>query len=523
MGSGDALGAFMLQHLRASGNQPHAVRRGGVGIGHALHQRQRALGGLGCVFGELLGCGLRAVAVQRHEVGDAAQRGIGMELGKERLPGLPPTHRQRHPDQSGLERQRADAGGIAVANQHHRLVLGGQLQCQFLGGTRGVGRQDPHAGLRAHFGWSLGGDHSPIRLSGCLGRVDAQDFCFRKTSVVERLLPHIGTGQGVMRAVVVVESPPPGERPEGQVEPAQAAEGFQRHQVSRRGQQTTAMLQRLFQMPSGVQDVGRYDQVVAVVIEALLHRVDLDVEHSVFDCRLGTPEASLRLGKETGGDVRVGVVEALRGQLGEHRCGGRPRTRPHFQHPQPSALRQLGQQRGDGIPEHPVGGPGERRLHIDIGSAGLAAAEQQGQRIGIAHQHIGQGLPATPEQPDLRGSVRVVALHPVGPGREIARQCLGQGLIRPDSHGEPLAVFFQRTGFGHHLEHPAEQAPVLGDNPKLLAQGIGVYHFASRALPSQPIQGQTGIRPRQPLQVGQKLGSALGFDALRRQELGVRR
>ena len=334
----------MLQHLGPLGHQPNPVGRGGVGITHPLQQGQRALASLSCVLGELLGGHLRSPAVERHQVDNAAESGIGGKTLEDRPPRLPLAHRHRNPVDSGLIQPGLVIAGGTIANHHHRLIPGRQLLRQGLGCIARIRCQYPNAGLLAHLCRSLSQDHPAIGLSAGVRRVQAQDFCRRESRVSQRLKPHVGAGQGVMGAIVVGKPPPAVQWPEGEVQPAEAAESLQGHQIARRCQQPSTIAQRLIQELGGVQHVGRDHQVVAVLLEALLHGVDFDVQHPVVDRRLCSAKASLRLGEEAGGNIGVGVVKALGGELGQHRRSCRPGARPHLQHSQPPALRQIGQQ-----------------------------------------------------------------------------------------------------------------------------------------------------------------------------------
>ena len=96
------------------------------------------------------------------------------------------------------------------------------------------------------------------------------------------------------------------------------------------------MRQRLVEVARRVQNVGRDHQIVAVGFEALLHRVLLDIQHAVVDRRLGTAEARLRLREEAGRDVRVDVIVAPVGKLGQDRGRRRPGAGTDLDHPEPA-------------------------------------------------------------------------------------------------------------------------------------------------------------------------------------------
>ena len=190
-------------------------------------------------------------------------------------------------------------------------------------------------------------------------------------------MPHVGTREGMVRAIAVGEAPPPVQLTEYQIHPSPAALVLERHQQPRWRQQRPAVGKRLVEIARGMQDIGRDDQVVPVGLEALGHRVLLDVQHPVGDRGALGAEARLRVREEARGDVGVHVVEPAGRKLGQDAFGRRADSGTHLQHPQPPSLRQFVHERPNHVAKHSVRRPPDRRPPIQIGGRWLGIAEQQ--------------------------------------------------------------------------------------------------------------------------------------------------
>ena len=205
------------------------------------------------------------------------------------------------------------------------------------------------------------------------------------------------------------------------------------------------MGKRLVQVARGVQHVGRDDQVPSVGLEALVHRVLLDVQHAVVDGGVRVAEARLRIGEESRGDVGVHVVEPSGGKLGQDAVGRRADAGTHLQHPQQPPLRQLVDERANHLPHHPVRRPPHRGQPIQIAGRRLRITEQQRQRVLVAAEHRGQGAGAAPKQPDLVRRVREALRQPGQKHLGIARHPARQRLVGSDRDHEALVLRPQHT------------------------------------------------------------------------------
>ena len=405
---------FPLEHLRPSGDEPHAVGRRRIRIGHALDQGQRARSGLPHVLRHLGGGCLRPAPSEALQVDDPVEGHVRGQVLDERSPRLPGLRIQALPDDRAPD-GRLVAPRQPAARQDDRLVPRRQLARELLSSAVAAGGHDPGSGRLVHLLRALRHDHALVQHLEREGVVDPQDLYPLEAGVSEGAAPHGRGGQGVVGAVVLVGEPPPAvQLAEGEVHPAQAAQVLERHQLARRSEKGPAMAQRLLEETRSVQDVGGDDQVVAVGGEALGDGVLLDVQRPVLDAPVSVAEPFLRLGEEPCRDVRVGVVEASGGKLRQYRRGGRSGARPHLDHPQPSSLREPGQERPDRVPQQGVGGAGHRRLEIEVGRGGFPAAEEERQRIRFTAQRIGQGAAGAAEQPDLGLAVGVQPRHVLG-------------------------------------------------------------------------------------------------------------
>ena len=279
-----------------------------------------------------------------------------------------------------------------------------------------------------------------------------------------------------------------------------------------RRQHVAAVAQGLVQVPGRVQHVGGDDQVVAVGVESLGQGVLLDVQDAIFDGGFGAAEAGFRLGEETGGDVRVDVVEATFGKLRQHRCGGRPGAGADLQYLEPPVFRQRRQQRLHGIGQHAVGRTCHRGLEIQVGRTRLTAAEQQRERVGLAAQDLRQGTGRAPEQADLRRPVGIRVRHPVRQRLGVVGQFRGQRLVGPHQDLEPIVRFLEDTRLVEHFQQPPEQALVFVEDIQLATQLLGDHYRARLAAPAESIQGAERETPGKQLEIGEQLGACLGTD-----------
>ena len=256
---------------------------------------------------------MRAVTVQRREMHHAAERHVGRQVLDERTPGLTPHRVDGAPHDSALVR-----GGCAVcrrlpARHHHRLVLRRELLRQLHRHPAAVRDHQPDAPRQGHLLRPLRHDHPAIGQHGRGRLVHAQNLDLPETRVGERLPPHGRPGERMVRAIAIGEPPPPVQLSEDEIHPGACALVLERHELPRRGEQLPAVVQRLVQGAGGVQDVGGDHQVIAVRIEALLHRIPFDVQHAVGDRRAAAGELRFRRREEPRRDVGVRVVEPTGG------------------------------------------------------------------------------------------------------------------------------------------------------------------------------------------------------------------
>ena len=222
------------------------------------------------------------------------------------------------------------------------------------------------------------------------------------------------------------------------------------------------MVERLVQIARRVQYVGRDYQVVTVGLEALIHRVLLDVKHSVVERGAPGAEARLRVRKEARGDVGVHVLEPSRRQLRHDALGRRSNAGTDLQHAKRPILRQLVQERSNGLAQHPVRRPPDRSTPIEIASLRLRISEQQRQRILVSAEHLGQGTGTAPKQPHLVRRVREPLRQLRQKRLAIGRHPVRQRIVRSDRYSEDVVLCPQHAGASQHFEDSAEQLRVLG-------------------------------------------------------------
>ena len=82
----------MLQHLAATGDEPHPLGNGHIRVGESLHQRKRGRRRLAHTRSEFIGGGVLPVSVNRYEVGHTIEREIGWQALEQREPALTAFH-----------------------------------------------------------------------------------------------------------------------------------------------------------------------------------------------------------------------------------------------------------------------------------------------------------------------------------------------------------------------------------------------------------------------------------------------
>ena len=224
------------------------------------------------------------------------------------------------------------------------------------------------------------------------------------------------------------------------------------------------MAEGLLQVPRGMEHVGRDQQIIAMGFESLVDRVLLDIQRAVVDGPAAVAEPRFRLGKETRGNIRIGVFEPTRGELRQHVRSRGSRAGSDFDHPETPAIRQCGHQRLYRLGQHLVRRPRNGRFQVKIARRRFSAAEQEGKGVFPSAKHLHQGEAGPPEQPDLDLSLGILALHPVGERLEVGRHMFRERVLRTHDYEEPVIPFFHHARSGEHLEEPAEEARVLGQD-----------------------------------------------------------
>ena len=316
-----------------------------------------------------------------------------------------------------------------------------------------------------------------------------------------------------MGPVVVGEPPPAVELPEREVHPPQAAQVFERDQLSRRGEQPAAMPQGLLEISGRVQDVGGEQEVVAVGREALLHGILFDVQRTILDAPAPIPEAGLRLGEEARRDVGVHVVEPSLGQQRQHRGRGRTRARPHLDHPQAASFGQGIDELPNRLLEQPVRRARHGCLEVEIRGGRFSAAEQQGERVLAAAQHLGEGAARPPEESHLGQAVGISPGHGGGVRVRLGRQDRRPRILRSQRDDEVGVPLDEDARLGQHLKHSPEETRVLRDDAELFPQLLGVHGRAPAPAPSQRVQGRERIGPRPVLEIGQQRVPVIRIDS----------
>ena len=251
-GAGDLSQALPLQNLRSAGYEPKAVGGKGVSVGNALHQGQRAGAGVAHVRSYFLGGCLWTVAIERLKVYDAAEGDVPRQTLDQRLPLVTTFGVERGPENGGADYRRFVRVRRFGVRQNHHLIARGQLRREFLRQAGVVGCKHPDARRLCHLRRPPGHDDALVQGLGRVRFVNPEDFDRFKTRVAERLAPDRGASQGVVRAVVVGESPPAVQLAEGQVHPADAAEILECDQLAGGGKQISTVPQRFLQVAGGV-------------------------------------------------------------------------------------------------------------------------------------------------------------------------------------------------------------------------------------------------------------------------------
>ena len=248
----------------------------------------------------------------------------------------------------------------------------------------------------------------------------------------------------MVRAVAICESPPAVQLSERQIQPALASQVLQGHQLTGRRQQIAAVGQGFVEVTGGVQHVRGDQQIVAMCFEALLQRILLDIQNPVVEEKSVCLETRLGFGKEARGNIRIDVVVPAGRQFGKYGIGGRTGAGAYLNDAQPPVGRQPRHQCANRVGQHRIGRTRDRRLHVQVGRRGLAAAEQQRQRVGGAPQHVRQCAAAAPKQPDFVGTVAVAPGHPAGNVVGVALHRLREGIACPCSDNETVSSLLQQ-------------------------------------------------------------------------------
>ena len=247
---------------------------------------------------------------------DAVQRNAGRQIRYQRSPRPAIFRVQRLRHDAWSFRRLCVSAGTRTCREHHRLVPCGKVRCQLRRNPGTVGRDDPYALRFSHLCRALSHNHAPVGRAGGFGRVHAQDFHRLEARIAERLPPHLRTGQRMVRAVVIGESPPAIQLSERQIQPALASQVLQGHQLTGRRQQIAAVGQGFVEVTGGVQHVRGDQQIVAVGFEALLQRILLDIQNPVVEEKAVCRETRLGFGKEARGNIRIDVVVPAGRQFG---------------------------------------------------------------------------------------------------------------------------------------------------------------------------------------------------------------
>ena len=504
-----AAAALALQHLRAACHEPQATFGSGARVADALNHGQGALARPSHVPPHLLGRGLFSGAVQGREMHHSAEGNAGGQAVDERPPRLAPPHLDHGGRRVRRDRVRPPGVRFLGARQHHRLVAGSQVAGQprrpRRRETARAARDHPRARRLGHPRRSLRHDHALVVHGVGLVLVRAQHLHSLETGVAQRLPPYRGARERVAGAVVVGEPPPPVELSEGQVHPAQAAEVLQRDQLSGGREEAAAVVQRLVQGARRVQDVGGDEEVVAVQVEALPDRVLLDVERPVVDASAAVAEARFGLREEAGGDVGVHVLELAVREHREDGGGRRSGARADLDHAQAPSPGQSVDQGADRHFQHAVSGPRNRSLEVEVRRGGLAAAEEESQRIFPAAEDLGQSGRGSPEQPGLRLAVGVPPEHDGGMPVQVGGQMRGPRVPGTQLDDEVAVLFLaERARPGRHLQDSREEAAVFGKDAELFPQLFRIHYRARNAFPAQPVQGLERVGPRPLFQVSEQ-------------------
>ena len=219
---------FTLQQLRPVCYEPDALLGCRVCVAHALHHCQRARAHPHHVFADLFSRGRCTMSVQRQEVREAAERRVARKSFDRRPPRLAPRHVHAHAEHARTGRVRHRVVLSFFACQQDGLISCRQLRRQFGRKTTPVRGKNPYARWLPHRRRTLGDDHALVGDPRRVRLVHTQDVRRLETRIGERLPPHGGGRQGVMRAVVVGEPPPTVQLAKSQVHPAQATEVLER-------------------------------------------------------------------------------------------------------------------------------------------------------------------------------------------------------------------------------------------------------------------------------------------------------
>ena len=116
-----------------------------------------------------------------------------------------------------------------------------------------------------------------------------------------------------------------------------------------------------------------------------------------------------------------------------------------------------------------------RRLHIEIAGARFFIAEQQGQGILPAAEHLRQGAGATTEQGDLAGAVGMQSGQPGRVFRGVCRHAFRERIAGSHRHDETVILLFQHARIRQQVQNPVEELFVFVENAQLPTQAYSFY------------------------------------------------
>ena len=371
---GSPVNQVLLQNLRAAGDEPDSFGGRDSGVDDALDEGQGAGGGPGDVFGHFLGRRICSEDIQCGKVHHAFEGRIPRQFCEQLLP-VPSARRACLRRYNGRVCRGGLSGSAIITGQYDCLAAGGEVRRQVCCCSTPVGGQYPNAWREGNLFRPTSHNDTGAQGTVGVGIVGTDELHFRVTGIGEGPIPSVRCGQCVVFTVVIRETPPAVQQPEGQVLVGPTLQPFKGNQLTRRSQQIPTVSQRFSKVPGGVQYICSDDEVVAVGIEALVNGVCLYVQGLVFDGGAVFGQTGLGLGKEACRYVCKGVVEPTGGQQWENGRRSRTRPRPDFDNPQMPVTGQSGYRGGYYVSEHGIRCTGRGRPEVEVGGAGAFVAE----------------------------------------------------------------------------------------------------------------------------------------------------